>query len=58
MSENIDVDLSSMMQGEMDAARAFELLRKELLDVCSGKFVRAEVLGDLEVSISRFSASV
>ncbi len=52
-ADNIDVDLGGIITGRSNLDDATELLKDTLLSVASGAEVRAEVLGDMEISISR-----
>jgi altronate dehydratase large subunit len=56
--DNIDVDLSEVIAGNMSIEAASEILERELIDVCIGKVTRAEILGEEEMAISRVCKSV
>ncbi|MHB8156671.1 MAG: UxaA family hydrolase [Desulfocucumaceae bacterium] len=53
LADNIDVDLSAVIIGEMPLAGAADILEAELKDVCNGKMTKADVLGEVEIAISR-----
>ena len=53
--DNIDVDVSAITKGEKSLAEMSEALYRELIDVASGKMTCSEVLGDVEIAISRKS---
>ena len=57
LSDNIDVDVSSIIRGEKSIAEAAELLYQEFLQVANGGMTRSEVLGDEEVAISGYCHS-
>jgi altronate dehydratase large subunit len=57
LADNVDVDVSSMLEGESrDAAggRVFE----QLLATAKGRLTRAEVFGDDDIAISRIEPTV
>jgi len=58
MRENIDVDLSRVILGEMDLKAAADLVKAHLLEVLNGRLTTAEVLGQGEISISRYALTV
>lgn len=53
MPENIDLDLSGVLEGDMAYEEAADLLEDELLEVLSGKPTTSELLGETEVTVSR-----
>ena len=53
MPENIDLDISGVLEGHMSYEEAAELLEKELLAVLSGKLTTSELLGETEITVSR-----
>jgi len=54
LSDNIDVDVSSITKGKKSIAEAAEVLYQELIDVINGKMTCSEVLGDVEIAISGY----
>jgi altronate dehydratase large subunit len=58
MPENIDLDLSAIIFGEMDLPNAGNVAMELLLQVASGRFTAAEVLHQSEIAISRFALEV
>lgn len=58
MAENIDVDVSGVMEGAMRVSEARDLLEKELIDVMSGKLTSSEILGETELTVSRAALSL
>jgi altronate dehydratase large subunit len=53
MSDNIDLDLSGVIEGALAIERAGERIFDEILDVANGKLTKAERLGHTEFSIYR-----
>jgi len=53
MAENIDLDLSAVLEGGMTYEEAADLLEAELVAVLSGKPTSAELLGETEITVSR-----
>ncbi len=53
LGDNIDVALSPVLTRDMPLNEAAQILDRELLEVCSGKPTRADMLGEFEVAISR-----
>jgi len=53
MPENIDLDISAVIEGRMSYQEAADLLENELLEVLSGKLTTSELLGETEVTVSR-----
>ncbi len=58
MAENIDVDISGVMEGRMRMDEAKSLLERELMDVMSGKLTTSEILGETELTVSRATLSL
>ena len=58
MAENIDVDISGVMEGTMRIDEARDMLEKELIDVMSGKLTTSELLGETELTVSRAALSL
>jgi altronate dehydratase large subunit len=52
-ADNIDVDVGGIVRGDYGLDEAADQLRTALLAAAEGRLTRAEVLGDLEISISR-----
>ncbi|WP_434655222.1 UxaA family hydrolase [Thermoanaerobacterium thermosaccharolyticum] len=54
MKDNIDVDVSSIINGEKSIEEMGEILLNEVLEVANGKLVKSEVLGiNNDIAISR-----
>jgi len=53
MAENIDLDLSAVLEGGMTYEEAADLLEAESVAVLSGKPTSAELLGETEITVSR-----
>lgn len=53
MADNIDLDLSGILDGSLTVGEAGERLLAEVLDVAEGKLTKAECLGHREFSIYR-----
>ena len=53
MHDNIDIDLSAVMTGGLSLERAADLIEAEMVAVCNGKATRADLLGEVEVAVSR-----
>jgi len=53
LRDNIDVDLSAVISEGMPMEQAAKILFDEVVAVCNGKMTRAEMLGEVEISISR-----
>ena len=45
--------VSAIIRGEASVREASEELYRELLEVTGGKLTRTEVLGDVEIAVSR-----
>lgn len=56
--ENIDVDLSRVITEEMSIEEAGKLLYEAMIDYANGKLTTAEVLGDLEIAVTRIGFTV
>ncbi len=52
-ADNIDVDVSGVLTGSDDLVSAAAKIRTALLDVANGMMTRSEILGDVEITISR-----
>lgn len=57
LADNVDVDVSGMLTGETLQA-AGDRLYEETLAVASGQATRSEVLGDVDIAISRIQPTV
>jgi altronate dehydratase large subunit len=57
MADNVDVDVSPMLGGESLEAAGGRLF-KETLAVASGQMTRSEILGDVDIAISRFQTTI
>ena len=53
LRDNIDVDLSAVITEGMPLEKAARVLFDEVVAVCNGKLTKAELLGEVEISISR-----
>lgn len=53
MEDNIDVDASHVIYGPESLEELGEKLLKEVIEVASGKLVKAEILGFIETSVMR-----
>jgi altronate dehydratase large subunit len=51
MNDNIDIDTSGVVQGEMGINECGEEIMRELVDVCNGQYTKAEAFGFSEISI-------
>lgn len=58
LRDNLDVDLSPVITEGMSMEEAARILDEELVAVCEGKQVKAEILGEVETSISRLLQSL
>jgi altronate dehydratase large subunit len=58
MADNIDVDVSGVLTDAEDLDQASTRLLDEILAVCSGKRVAAEVLGHREFAIHRRNPTI
>lgn len=57
LADNVDVDVSPMLQGESRQETGDRLL-EFTLGVASGRLTKAEILGDLDIAISRIEPTV
>lgn len=55
LEDNIDVNLSDVITGGMTLDKAASVLESELVAVCNGMMTRAEILGEVEIAISRIA---
>lgn len=53
MNDNIDIDVSSILEGEETLTQAGERIFEEILEVASGKRTKAEILKNREFAIYR-----
>lgn len=53
MKDNIDIDASHVIYGPESLEELGEMILKEVIDVASGKLVKAEILGFVETSVMR-----
>ena len=51
MADNIDVDLSGIIAGELTIAAASDLLMKKIHDVCNGRLTKAEAYGFSDIAV-------
>jgi altronate dehydratase large subunit len=51
MVDNIDLDISGVVNGEKSISECGEMIFEELIDVCNGKYTKAESYGFGELSI-------
>ncbi len=58
MTDNMDVDVSGMLLGELTLEEAGERIWTEIQEVAEGKLVKAEILGHQEFSINRIGPSL
>ncbi|MGZ9586062.1 UxaA family hydrolase [Paenibacillus marinisediminis] len=58
MQDNMDVDVSGMLEGSVSLAAAGEDIWREIVDVADGKEVKAELLGHQEFSINRIGPTL
>jgi len=58
MRENIDVDLSPVVSDGESREEAADRLWEDAIKIASGKMTRCEVLGEEQLSVSRFGPSV
>lgn len=58
MSDNIDVDVSTVLTGKENLDLAGKRLFNEIINVSSGHLTKAEILGHQEFSISRIGISL
>ncbi|WDH80430.1 UxaA family hydrolase [Paenibacillus urinalis] len=58
MSDNMDVDVSGMLSGELSLEQAGIAIWQEIVEVANGKLTKAEILGHQEFSINRIGPSL
>ncbi|MEI7024392.1 UxaA family hydrolase [Paenibacillus sp. y28] len=58
MSDNMDVNVSPMLEGTMSLEEAGQLIWDEIRDIAGGKLTKAEILGHQEFSINRIGPSL
>ncbi|PUA35123.1 carbohydrate hydrolase [Paenibacillus elgii] len=58
MSDNMDVDVSDMLEGTLSLEAAGQVVWEEIQAVASGKLTKAEILGHTEFSINRIGPSL
>ncbi|RED61788.1 UxaA family hydrolase [Cohnella lupini] len=58
MEDNMDVDVSGMLTGELGLEQAGDRIWDEIVEVAEGKWTKAEVLGHQEFSINRIGPSL
>ncbi|MFE5318750.1 UxaA family hydrolase [Paenibacillus sp. NPDC056579] len=58
MSDNMDVDVSDMLEGTLSLEDAGDKIWQEIQEVANGKLTKAEVLGHTEFSINRIGPSL
>ncbi|HIS30217.1 MAG TPA: UxaA family hydrolase [Candidatus Limivivens intestinipullorum] len=56
--ENIDVDLSGVLKGDLTLSEAGSILFSEMCSFAEGKLTTAEVLGDEEIAVTRIGFTV
>lgn len=58
LADNMDVDVSPMLEGTLLLEQAGELIWQEICEVAEGKATKAEILGHQEFSINRIGPSL
>ena len=58
MAENVDVDVSDILTDGADLGAAGERVWQRVMKVASGALTSCEVLGEEQLSVSRFGPSV
>ncbi|MDO3679554.1 UxaA family hydrolase [Paenibacillus ehimensis] len=58
MSDNMDVDVSDMLEGTLSLEAAGQIVWEEIQAVANGKLTKAEILGHTEFSINRIGPSL
>lgn len=53
MLDNMDLDISDVIYGKKSISECGEMIFQELIDVCNGKYTKAEAYGFSELSIYR-----
>ena len=57
LADNVDVDVSPMLDGE-SVEQAGGRVYQQMLCTADGRYTRAEVLGDVDIAISRIQPTV
>lgn len=58
MNDNLDVDVSAMLNGTLSLLDAGQIIWQEIVEVAAGKETKAEVLGHQEFSINRIGPTL
>lgn len=58
MRENIDIDVSDILEGKKSIQEAGNEILQEIINVCNGKYTKAEAFGFSETGIYRIGLSV
>lgn len=58
MTDNMDVDVSAVLEGAQGVDQAGEVIWQEILETARGKLTKAEILGHQEFSINRIGPSL
>lgn len=58
VADNIDIDVSAVLQGKASISEEGVNLWNLLLEICNGKLTKSEVLAEEEISISRIGFSL
>lgn len=58
MEDNMDVDVSEILNGTLSLPQAGERIWQEIVEVAGGKQTKAEILGHQEFSINRIGPSL
>jgi altronate dehydratase large subunit len=58
MEDNMDVDVSGMLEGIIGVEQAGDIIWEEIKAVANGKLTKAEILGHQEFSINRIGPSL
>ncbi|MDI3530023.1 MAG: altronate dehydratase large subunit [Thermoanaerobacter sp.] len=53
MSDNIDLDVSDIINGTKSISQCGEMILQEIVDVCNGKYTKAEIYGFSDICIYR-----
>lgn len=53
MADNMDLDVSDIISGKKSISQCGEILLQEIVDVCNGKYTKAETYGFSEICIYR-----
>lgn len=51
MEDNMDVDLSGIIDGELSLEEGGQLLFDEIVEICSGKMTKAEAYGFSDIAV-------